>query len=421
MKMNRGHRWIVAWLLTMPLCLWSQVSDFQGFLQAALRHDFNEALEIINRQSPEELTAVKWTAEESMFRLDSIQDSRVSLGIQAQNGMLKGQEILAARSGDTVGWALESAMTVLYFQATQREKLIPILSHALRVAQDQSPAWIWQQLSSAMLDEPPTSKSAWAEWLEAYQVLGYLLVQMPVIDPGLQLEADQRYRELRSFLAAHGRSCEMMLEEEQSRMRLGFVTPVEYVRLFLLTEAQDCPSFAFRDTVRRRVVRLAATPFLLMSVAESYLQEEMFWEAQKYLLQASAFESNPLYKSVIELRLAGLYAIRRSFRSAKLHARQAHELHPTWGRPWLFLADLVETSGVICAANERERWAVAYLAMEYCEKAVRLNPNLEEEVTGRINALHQIVPDPTELEFMGLRVGDRIPVTCWINETARVR
>lgn len=244
---------------------------------------------------------------------------------------------------------------------------------------------------------------------------------MPVIEPALQELAERRYLALASYLEAHGKSCESILEEEFSRVRLGFVTPAEYKKLFLLTEIRGCPPTAMRDTVRRRVARLAPTPFILMRVAESYLHDELFWEAQKYMLQASKAETNSYFKSAIELRLAGLYAIRRSFRSARLHARQSDELNPEWGRPWLFLADLVETSGPLCASTDLERWALAYLAIEYCEKAVNINPVLESEVTGRINSLRRKVPDPMKLEFAGLRIGDRIPVTCWINETARIR
>ncbi|MDP5169948.1 MAG: hypothetical protein NWR72_06860, partial [Bacteroidia bacterium] len=103
----------------MPALLWSQESDFQGFLQAALRNDVNEALAIFQRQSEEELQQSRWTDQTDMFLLDSIQDSRVRLGTDAQKGMLRGQRILALQSDDTVFWALESAFTVLFFQATQ--------------------------------------------------------------------------------------------------------------------------------------------------------------------------------------------------------------------------------------------------------------------------------------------------------------
>lgn len=405
----------------MPSFLWSQESDFQGFLQAALRNDVNEALQIFHRQDSQELQNPKWTAQSDLFLLDSIQFSRVRLEADAQKGMLRAQKILADQSDDSFFWTLESAFTVLFFQSTQPDSLIPILSRTLRIAQENSPPIIWQQLSAAMLDSPPINEASWKQWLTAYETLAYVLLQMPVIEPELEELAKRRYLALTSYLEAHGKPCESILEEENSRIKLGFVTPEEYKKLFLLTEIRGCPATAMKDTVRRRVARLAPTPFILMRVAESYLNDELFWEAQKYMLQASQYEKNPYYKSAIELRLAGLYAIRRSFRSARLHARQSDELYPEWGRPWLFLADLVETSGPLCASSEMDRWALAYLAIEYCEKAVKINPELESEVTGRVHSLRKKVPDPMELEFVGLRIGDRIPVTCWINETARIR
>lgn len=419
--MRVGLIWIVSWLFVMPSFLWSQESDFQGFLQAALRNDVNEALQIFHRQTFEELQNPRWTAQPDLFLLDSIQASRVRPGLDAQKGMLRAQKILADHSDDPVFWTLEAALTVLFFQSTQPDSLLPILSRTLRIAQDQCPSLIWQELSASMLDSPPINDAGWQQWLEAYEALAYVLIQMPVIEPALQRLAESRYHSLTSYLEAYGQSCESILEAETSRIRLGFVTPEEYKKLFFLTEIRSCPPTAQKDTIRRRVARLAPTPFILMRVAESYLRDELFWEAQKYMLQASEAEANTSYKSAIELRLAGLYAIRRSFRSARLHARQSDELNPEWGRPWLFLADLIETSGPLCASSDQERWALAYLAIEYCEKAVKINPALEPEVTGRINSLRQKVPDPMRLEFLGLRVGDRIPVTCWINETARVR
>ena len=337
----------------------------------------------------------------------------------AQRGLLKAQAILSEK--DSAVWDREAAKTVLYFQASQPDSVIPVLTRAVESLGEECPLLFWKQLGNYLLDQRPAGKEEWDVWLDAYAPLSWLLMQMTVIDPESEILATTLERDLVAHLAAFSAPCEELMDREASRTRLGFVTPEEYQRLFLQLEALACSSSPTRDSVRSRVARLCPSPFILTRVAESYLQEDQFWNAQKHLLKASSVEQNLRYKAAIELRLAGLYAIRRSFRSSRLHANQAHELYPEWGKPLIFLADLIEGSGAICADSERERWAVRYLSLEYLERAVAVNPQLAVEVTGRINSLSESLPDAQQLQASGLRPGDRIPVSCWVNETSRVR
>lgn len=408
--------------LLLWLCLLdgiAQSSPFQAFQQAVVRQDYNEAFALLYEQPTDTLINQGWLEYQPLFLLRRIEQSRVQLGDVAQRGLLRAQAILAKQ--DSMVWDRQAARTVLYYQTSVTDSVIPVLSRAVISLGDSCPPLFWKQLGTYLLDQRPVKKEEWDEWLDAYASVSWLLMQMTVIDQESEPAATELSLNLDGHLATWTTDCEELIKREASRTRLGFVTPQEYKRLFLQMEALSCEPSATRDSVRIRVARLTPDPYILVRVAESYLQEDQFWNAQKHLLQASKAEENVRYKAAIELRLAGLYAIRRSFRSSRLHAMQANELYPEWGRPLIFMADLIEGSGAICADSERERWAVSYLSMEYLERAIDINPALEAEVIGRINYLSESLPDEQQLRTQGLKTGDRIPVSCWLNETARVR
>ncbi len=408
-------------LLCAPLWLQAQESDFQAFIQASIRRDYNEAFDLLYQQEQEVLLSEGWLDNTQMFQPEQYLASRVTLGSVARQGLLKGQAILARQSDSLrIYWYHQSAESVLLYQSTLRDSLVPVLSRAVTALGPDTPPVFWRELSAAMLADIPTDKSEWALWLDAFRALGYLLIQMPVVDPANQELADRQFESLRALIHAYGIDCMELRKAEASRVRMGFVTPAENARLFMLAEFKECAYTAVEDTIRHRIQSLSPSPFLLVLAADSYLQDENFWEAQRHMLKAIEEESDPRYKALLELRLAGIYAIRRSFRSARLHAKQADEWYPEWGRPWLFLADLVESSAGTCADSQRQRWGITWLAMEYCETAARKNPDLKAEVAARLRLLREDLPGPERMAFHGLNLGDRIPVTCWINEAARV-
>lgn len=405
------------WLGQMSLL--AQLSDFQVFLQASLRRDYEEAFRLLGQQPDSALHGDTWLARPEMFWLDSLERSRTELSVPAMRGLLRAQAWLGQRSDSSWAWHRQAAETLLSFRAELGDSTLPVLTRALTHRPYELPRSYWQELAYALRSD--TLVADWRPWLQSYAVLDYVLIQMPVIHPESVPRADRRRQELMAFLDRYGQDCEGLREQHRERVRMGFVSPREYGHLFLLVESGGCGYGSTEDTIRSRAAALNASPYLRLRAAESYLRQERFWEAQQVLAQAVASESDPRLKAALELRLAGMYAIRRSFRSANLHARQAAELHPGWGAPWLFLADLVETSGPICADSRQERLALTYLAMEYCEEAARREPQLSEVVASRLHFFRQQLPDPETLRFLGLQVGDRIPIACWINEVARVR
>lgn len=409
----------LALIHLFPVLGWGQQSDFHTFRQAVGRNDLDEAFASLNRQSTATLLAEGWLEYHSLFYLETIRQSPRRPGKEALRGILKAQALLT--NEDSLLWNLQAGRTVLYFQTILPDSVLPILSRSISVLGASSPQIFWKQLGHALLEWTPSEPEEWGEWIEIYTSLSWMLMQMTVIDAGAQTEALRLDQDLRGHLAIRSCSCDELIAREASRVRLGFTRASEYKQLFVQLSAKGCTPSAVRDSIRSRVSRSISDPCLLIMVADSYLQEDQFWMAQKLLLRASSQEPDPRYRAAIELRLAGLYAIRRSFRSARLHARQAEELFPEWGQPLIFLADLIESSGAICADSDRERWAITYLAISYLERAVLLNPDLSESVMKRLPLLRAKLPDESQLWVQGVRIGDRIPVSCWINETARVR
>lgn len=417
----------ILWLTGLA-CLWTwlplaaQPTPFQTFIQAQLRRDADEALRLLGQQPDSLWQPGTWLAQPSLFLLDSVLQSRVPLSAAAQSALLHAYPILAAHQPDQrLRWEREAAAVALYFRHQLRDSLLPVLSRALRHQPRELPPATWQELARQLSEQRPDTPEAWARWLDAYLVLDEVLLHMPVIHPEYLREADLRHRELRALLALLGPTCSELRQREAARVQMGFPSAREYAHLFMQMEAKSCGWGSLEDTVRRRAALLLPEPGLLLRIADSYLQEDNFWEAQRLLLLAVKAEDDPHLRAAMELKLAGLYAIRRSFLSARLHALEAQALAPDWGQPWLFLSELVESSAALCADSDHDRLALTFLAIDYAERAVQQNPDLEATVATRLALLRQRLPNQEELHFLGLRPGDTLPLGCWIEEVVKVR
>ncbi len=112
--------------------------------------------------------------------------------------------------------------------------------------------------------------------------------------------------------------------------------------------------------------------------------------------------------------------------NARTYFRRALRVDPNFGKAYIAIGDLYAQAVAECGSQlEREDRAVYWLAVDYYEKARRVDPSVANEANRKINTYRKYFPDQEALFFKGWKVGQpyKIDYGCyaWINEETTVK
>lgn len=112
--------------------------------------------------------------------------------------------------------------------------------------------------------------------------------------------------------------------------------------------------------------------------------------------------------------------------NARTYFRRALQVDPKFGKAYIAIGDLYAQAVTECGSQlEREDRAVYWLAVDYYERAKRVDPSVANEANRKINTYRKYFPDQEALFFKGWKVGQpyKIDYGCyaWINEETTVK
>lgn len=140
-----------------------------------------------------------------------------------------------------------------------------------------------------------------------------------------------------------------------------------------------------------------------------------FWQ------QAIVLEKDPEVIAGDLLFLAEIKKQESEFREARIYYQQAIDHLPSWGEPYLRLADLYRDGVSQCNMSAFDQKAVYYLMIDLCRKAAQADPSYEPEVDRRIALYLEKIPTAEELKLRRLKDGDTWPLRCWMSTAASVK
>lgn len=150
--------------------------------------------------------------------------------------------------------------------------------------------------------------------------------------------------------------------------------------------------------------------------------------AQKYYLESINYETDRTKQAKIYMNLATIER-RKSDNltsataiQARKYAKQAAELSPGWGKPYLFIGDLYASSGKLCGSGTGwDSQVVAWAATDMWEQAKNIDPSFTSEANKNINRYAQFYPLQSEGFMKGISSGAPYKIGCWIGTTTRTR
>ena len=395
----------------------------QQFLQAKLIPDYPDILTACSQalqKYPEILPFM--TREPQLFRVQQLQEQVGRLSETDVNTLLRMQEYLANLQEDsTITWLRQRALTCILMARQVPEQVLPVLREAVIQAPADMPATVIEQYSQRVLRAAEAGELSDEELLDDFVRLEDIWGFIEATHEINQGNGQEVLLRLGALLEDKGADCISLSDKFYSQAVRNLLSPAEYEQVYAQMRLQGCEQSAFRDTIIRRLTVLAESPYAQRLVARELVKKNQFLEAVQLLEKIEGQESNLKRKAVVQLELARLYQKRQNFRTARIYAERANESFPEWGRPYLFMSDLVIESIPFCDFNAFERKAVSWLAMEFCETAIQRNQHMEADAYQRIQQLRKRQPTREEVLFYGLQLGDRFPLRCWLETAARVR
>lgn len=212
------------------------------------------------------------------------------------------------------------------------------------------------------------------------------------------------------FLLTRGDSMEVLSELFDLYVR---VDNREKVRELTETLYQRDPSFA--NTMRMASMRANNANY---AEALKFLEEALGKTTEKMELRNVYYEMSNNYLNLGNLQRS------REF------ARRSSQQDPSWGQPYLKIAEIYGQAVSNCAGGTmtRQDKVVYYLVLDYLDRARNNDDSTRQFVSRQYPTYQSVAPSVEEKFYQGWQTGDKIQVDgslrdcyAWINETTTIR
>ncbi len=147
-------------------------------------------------------------------------------------------------------------------------------------------------------------------------------------------------------------------------------------------------------------------------IAKSYAKKGDFTNAVTYYNKAIDMETNNAKKASLKMALANMYNYKMKDRGkAKKAAREAAELRPDWGDPWILIGNITATQARGACSGFDARAAI-WVCLDIWSKAKRVDPSSADKAQDVINKYAGSTPGKKECFQRGLSKGSSYTVPC---------
>lgn len=136
--------------------------------------------------------------------------------------------------------------------------------------------------------------------------------------------------------------------------------------------------------------------------------------------KAFNLETDPIKKAKYKLKFAQAAKSRGQLSKARSLAREALKFNPNYGRAYLLIASLYQSSVNNCGTDEFEKRMVYAAALRQAQIAARVDPSISSNAGRYIRSYKANLPSKKVIFTQGAQVGASHKINCWIGETVKV-
>ena len=137
--------------------------------------------------------------------------------------------------------------------------------------------------------------------------------------------------------------------------------------------------------------------------------------------KAFELETDPNKKAKLKLQFAQAARKRGQLSKARSLAREAIQFNPNFGKAYLFIGTLYQSSVNDCGSNEFEKRMVYAAALRQARRAVNVDPSIGAIAGKYIRTYIANLPSKKVMFNEALEEGASYTIKCWINETVKIQ
>ena len=146
-----------------------------------------------------------------------------------------------------------------------------------------------------------------------------------------------------------------------------------------------------------------------------------YTKSKQYYSTAAEQETNPDDKANYLFKVGYINFRMENYAETRNKALEAINYKPSFGEAYILIGSAYAASSSSCGADQFEKNAVYWVAVDKFMKAKSVDPSIAEKATEQINKYTAAFPNNEEAFFRGFTDGQEYTVGCWINEKTTVR
>ena len=143
-------------------------------------------------------------------------------------------------------------------------------------------------------------------------------------------------------------------------------------------------------------------------------------KAMEYFDRAIELEASVTNKSELCYKVADIYYQLSKYGKARSYAQKALSLNSKYGEPHILIARCYAATPTWSDDNTLNN-CTYYLCLDRLERAKSVDPSVKREADKLIAAYKKYTPSNEELFMKGYKVGEKVTIGGWINETTTIR
>ncbi|WP_159517661.1 tetratricopeptide repeat protein [Sunxiuqinia indica] len=193
-------------------------------------------------------------------------------------------------------------------------------------------------------------------------------------------------------------------------------------KMLRILDRRDCTESELFATASEKLYDLEPSAEAAFNMARLFVKRDQFDRAKEYYQNAIESETDKelLAKYYYELGLF-IFAKENDFQKARDLARKAIQNNPNSGRAYILLGDIYAQYSKYYGESDFEHASLYWLAVDYYQKAKRVDPDVFASANEKIAIYRRYFPDKETMFFQGFEEGQSYTIGSWINETTKAR
>ena len=157
-----------------------------------------------------------------------------------------------------------------------------------------------------------------------------------------------------------------------------------------------------------------------MGCGYRYFKKGEIEKAMEYFDRAIELEASVTNKSELCYKVADIYYNLNKYGKARSYAQKALALNSKYGAPHIIIAQCYAATSNWSDDNTLNN-CTYYLCIDRLERAKSVDPSIKREADKLIASYKKYTPSNEELFMKGYKVGEKVTIGGWINETTTIR